>query len=165
MGDLVQNPGHIVDKAHVQHTVRLVQDHGLHLAQGDGAALHVVGQAARGGHHDLGPPLQGVDLLADGLAAVQAHQPHPLMAHGDLAHFVGDLHGQLPGGGQDHRLDLLAFRVDALDDGDAEGHGLAGAGGSLGDHVLPRQHGGDAPGLHGGADGVVLISYGAHGGL
>ena len=32
-GDLVQNAGHVVDKAHVQHPVRLVQHHGLHLVQ------------------------------------------------------------------------------------------------------------------------------------
>ena len=165
MGDLVQNAGHIVDKAHVQHPVRLVQHHGLHLTQSHGAALHVVGQAARRGHHDLGPPLQDVDLLGNGLSAVEAHQADPLMAHGDLAHFVGDLHGQLPGGGQNHRLHVLTVRVDALDDGDAEGHGLAGAGGGLGDDVLSRQHGGDAPGLNGGADLVSFVPYGAHGGL
>ena len=29
--DLVQDAGHVPDKAHVQHPVRLVQHHGLHL--------------------------------------------------------------------------------------------------------------------------------------
>ena len=68
--DLVQDPRHVVDEAHVQHAVCLVQHHGLYLLHRDGTALHVVGQAARGGHHDLGLPFEGIDLLADGLAAI-----------------------------------------------------------------------------------------------
>ena len=164
-GDLVQNPGHIVDKAHVQHPIRLVQYHGLHAFQADGAPLHVIAEPSRRRHHDLRSALQRVDLLADGLTAVQAHQTHALVANGDVPHFVGDLHGKLAGGCQDHRLHLLALPVNALDNGDAERHGLAGAGRGLGDDVLPRQHGRDAPRLYGGADGVMLIAYGAHGGV
>ena len=165
VGDLVQYPPHIVDKAHIQHPVRLIQHHGGHLVQHHRPPLHVVGEPPRRGHHDLGPPLQGVDLLADRLTSVQAHQPHPLVAHRHLPHLLGDLHGQLTGGGQDHRLHRLALRVDALDDGDAEGHGLTGAGRGLGDHVLPRQHGGDAPGLYGGAHFISFVVYGTHGRL
>ena len=165
VGDLVQNAGNIVDKAHIQHPVRLVQHHGSHILQRHGTALHVVAEAARGGHHDLGTALQGVDLLADGLAAVEADQAHALVAHGDIPHLVGDLHGQLAGGGQDDGLHRLALGVDALNDGNAEGHGLTGAGGCFCDDVLPGQHGRDAAGLYRRADGIVLIANGAHGGL
>ena len=51
----VQQPGHVMDEAHVQHPVRLVQHHGFCRIHPDGAALHVVGEPPRRGHHDLGP--------------------------------------------------------------------------------------------------------------
>ena len=165
VGDLVQNAGDIVDKAHVQHPVGLVQHHGADVLEHHGAALHVVAEPSRRGHHDLGAALQSVDLLADGLAAVQTHQPHALVAHGDVPHLVGDLHGKLPGGGENDGLYRLALRVDALDDGDAESHGLTGAGRSLGDDILPRQHGRDTAGLYRRTDGIMLVANGAHGGL
>ena len=57
LGHQVQDAGHVPDEAHVQHPVGLVQHHRLHLVQADGAALHVVHQAAGSGHHDLGPLL------------------------------------------------------------------------------------------------------------
>ena len=154
-----------MDKAHVQHPVGLVQHHGADVLQRHGAALHVVAEPSRRGHHDLGAALQRVDLLADGLTAVQAHQPHALVAHGDVPHLVGVLHGKLPGGGEDDGLYRLALRVDALDDGDAEGHGLTGAGRGLGDDVLPRQHRRNAAGLHRRTDGIMLVANGAHGSL
>ena len=70
--------GHVPDEAHVQHPVGLVQHHRLHLVQPDGAPLHVVHQPPRGGHHDLGPLFQLINLPADGLAAVEADHPDPL---------------------------------------------------------------------------------------
>ena len=48
-----------------------------------------------------------------------------------------------------------------LEHGDAEGEGLAGAGGGLGDDVLPRQKAGDGPGLDGGGEGEALLPEGA----
>ena len=106
-------------------------------------------EAARGGHHDLGPLFQRVDLLADGLAAVEADHADARLELGQLPHLGGDLEGQLPGGGQNDGLDLIAVRIHVLDDGDAEGEGLTGAGGSLGGNILPIHHGGDAPRLNG----------------
>ena len=119
---------------------------------------------------DIDSTVAGAGTLSGG-DGVKITVPHGveiteyLVANGDVPHFVGDLHGKLAGGCQDHRLHLLALPVNALDNGDAERHGLAGAGRCLGDDVLPRQHGRDAPRLYGGADGVMLIAYGAHGGV
>ena len=154
-----------MDKAHVQHPVGLVQHHGPDRLEHHGAALHVVTETARRGHHDLGLALEGVDLLADGLAAVQAHQPHALMIYGDIPHLVGDLHGQLPGGRHDDGLHLLALRVDLLNDGNAESHGLAGAGRSLGDHVPALHHGRDAAGLYRRGNSIALVADGPQRGL
>ena len=154
-----------MDKAHIEHTVGLVEHDGLHAPERHGPALHMVGPAPRRRDDDLGAALEGVDLLADGLPAVQADEPHALVADGDLAHLVGDLHCQLARRREDHGLHLLALGVDALNDGNTESHGLASAGRGLGDDVLPLQHRRDAPGLHGGGGGIALVFYGAHSGL
>ena len=159
---LVQELRHVVDEAHVQHPVRLVQDGGAGAVDAHRAALHVVLEAAGGGHHNLGTLLERVDLPADGLSAVEADHADAGLELGKVPHFRGDLHSQLPGGGQDHRLDPVGVDVDMLDDGDAEGEGLAGARGGLGGHVLPVQHGRDAPGLDGGGYLVVLFFQRAH---
>ena len=159
---LVQQPGHIVDKAHVQHPVRLVQHHGLGGLHPDGTALHMVGEPTGGSHHDLGLFLQGVDLPADGLAAVEAHAADAGLVGGQKADLIGDLDGKLPGGGQDHGLDAFLFGVDVLHDGDAVGKGLAGAGGSLGGDILPLQHGRDGPGLNGGGEQDLALRQGPH---
>ena len=129
VGDLFEDAGDVFDKAHVQHPVGLVQHYGFHLVQADGAALHVVHEPAGGGHHDLGVLFQLVDLPVDGLAAVEAGHPDPRQEGAQLADFVLDLEGQLPGGGQDEAGDLGAFGVGVLHHGDTEGEGLARAGG------------------------------------
>ena len=136
----VNDLAHILVKAHVQHFVRLVQHDVLHRAHVDGAVLHVVHQAARGGHHDLAAPLELVDLLLHVGAAVHAGNAHLGQKVAQVLQVLGDLLRQFPGGRQDHRLGRLAAAVHPLNDGDAESAGLAGAGGRLGDHVLPRQH-------------------------
>ena len=144
IGHLVQQAGHIVDEAHVQHPVRLVQHHGLHRVHPNGAALHVVAEAPRSRHHDLGPLFQRVDLPADGLAAVETHRAYTRLERRQVPDLVRDLNGQLPGGSQDHCLNALILRVHMLHNGDAVGKRLAGAGGSLGNHILPVHHRGDA---------------------
>ena len=53
-------------------------------------------------------------------------------------HLVG-LVSELAGGGQDDGLHVLLFDVDALQDAQREGGGLAGAGLRLRDHVASRQ--------------------------
>ena len=159
---LVEKTGHVVDETHIQHPVGLVQHHSLHLVQADRAALEVVAEAAGGGDDDLGLFLQGFNLLANGLAAVEADHPQPLFELGDLPHLRGDLEGQLPGGGQDHRLYGVAVGVDVLYNGDAEGKCLAGAGGGLGGEILPRHHGGDTSCLDGGGNLIALFFQCTH---
>ena len=151
-----------MDEAHIQHPVGLVQHHGLDLIQPDGAALHVVHQAAGGGHHDLGLFLELGDLLFDGLSAVEHHGPDPLLEFTQVPQLLHDLDGQLPGGGQHQALDGVRRRVHVLYHGDAEGKGLAGAGRGLGDHVPPLHKIGDGPALDGGGLDVALLFNGPH---
>ena len=67
------------------------------------------------------------------------------MAHGDIPHLVGDLHGQLAGGGQDDGLHRLALGVDALNDGNAEGHVLPVPVGAFAMTSFPASMGGMQP--------------------
>ena len=151
-----------MDEAHVQHPVSLVQHHGLGRVHPDGAALHVVAEAAGGGHHDLRPLFQGIDLPADGLAAVQADAADAGLVTGQVPDLIGDLDGQFPGRGQDDGLHGLVLRVDVLHDGDAVGKGLARAGGSLGDHILPVHHGRNAARLYRRGDLDLPLGDGPH---
>ena len=84
-----------MDKAHVEHAVGLVEHDGLDVVEFDGAALHVVAQAARRRHDDLRVLFERVDLLADGRAAVQAHDAHARKIDAKVAQFRRDLHGKL----------------------------------------------------------------------
>ena len=151
-----------MDEAHVQHPVRLVQHHGLGGIHPDGAALHVVAEAAGGSHHDLGPLFQRIDLPANGLAAVQADAADAGLVPRQVPDLIGDLDGQFPGRGQDDGLHGFVLRVHVLHDGDAVGKGLARAGGGLGDHVLPVHHGRDAACLHRRGDLDLPLSNGPH---
>ena len=160
--DLVQNPGHVVDEAHIQHPVGLVQHHGLHLVQLHRAPLHVVHKAAGGGHHNLGMLFQGGNLLLNGGAAVEAHRAHTLLKLTQVPQLVLNLEGQLTGGGQHQGLHRVTLRVDVLHHGDAEGKGLARAGGSLGDDVLPLHKVGDGARLDRGGPDIALLVDGLH---
>ena len=101
-------------------------------------------------------------MFFNGGAAVEAHHPHALLKGAQVPQLVLDLDGQLPGGGQDHRGDIVALRVGVLHHGNAEGEGLARARGGLGDHVLPLHKGRDGPHLDGGGGDVALLVDGRH---
>ncbi len=90
-GILLEDVGDILDKAHVQHPVGLVQHHGLHLVQADGPTLHVVHEPAGGGHHDLGALFQLGDLPVNGLAAVEAGHPDAGQEGAQLAQLLLNL--------------------------------------------------------------------------
>ncbi len=85
----------VVDEAHVEHAVSLIQHEHLDRTEVDRPLSHVVEQAARRGHHDLRPLAQRAHLAvhahapvdsdrADGLAAPVG--PHTLLhLEGELA--------------------------------------------------------------------------------
>ena len=135
--DFVQNFGDILKKAHIQHPVRFVQHHGLDLIQTDGFAVVVVHQTAGRGNHDLGLLFQLFQLTADAGTAVKHGNPDALEVSQQSSELITDLNGQLPGRGKDQGLNGILLGIDVLDHGNAEGEGLAGAGGGFGDHILP----------------------------
>ena len=50
----VEDPAHVLDEAHFQHLVRLVEHGGVDVAQPGGAPAHMIQQPAGGGDHDVG---------------------------------------------------------------------------------------------------------------
>ena len=144
----VEDAAHILDEAHFQHFVRFIQHGGVYIAQPDVAPAHMIQQPPGGSHYNVGVLFQGVDLLAHGLPAVDGGNADGGVKPHQRPQIGGDLLAQLPGGADDHRLQILHIRIEALDQRDAEGAGLAGAGGGFGDHVPPLQHQGDGFQLH-----------------
>ena len=148
-----------MDKAHVQHSVGLVQNEDVQLVQRDEALVVQVHQPAGGGHQNVHAPAQGLHLgvLAhaaedDGVAQGQ------IFAIGLKA--LADLDGQLPGGGEYQSPDGAAgdsLGGEPLEDGGGEGAGLARARLGAAQHVPARQSGGDGFFLNGGGGVIVQL--------
>ena len=90
-------------EADVQHPVGLVEDHEADAAEHQRAAADQVHHAAGRADDDLRPAAKVLDLLADRLAAEDAHHVD-LAAGGQLDALVADLDGQLAGGHEHQRL-------------------------------------------------------------
>ena len=135
---LGQDPLDVLDEAHVEHLVRLVEDEEADVVELERAPPHVVHDAAGRADHDLDAALQAAELPLVGLAAVDGQRLHVLVA-AVLVQRLRDLDRQLARRGQNERLHRAQLGVDRLDDGQAERGRLAGAGLRLGDDVLPAQ--------------------------
>ena len=164
---------HVADEAHVEHAVRFVEDKDLDRVEPQVALVHQVDQPPRGGGQDVDALGQGPDLGTDGGAAEDdACAQAQVAAVGSDA--VADLARQFAGRRQDQRLRLAAigfcgglaavFRQ-AMQQGQGESGGLAGAG--LGDaqQVAPLNKRRDGFGLDGGGGGVAFVRDGAKDGL
>ena len=90
----------VLDEAHVEHLVGLVEHDDLEVVQPQRAAVHQVDRPARRGDDDVDALGQPAQLRADGGAAVDGEHAgaHASAVAGDR---LGDLQRQLPGGGQD----------------------------------------------------------------
>src|SRR5262249_14613030 len=93
----------VVDEAHVEHLVALVEDDDRERAQVERAAAEVVQHAAGRSDDDLRAGLELIDLTADRLAAVDGRDVDPAIA-AELAQLAGDLQAELARRDQDQRL-------------------------------------------------------------
>ncbi len=148
----------VVDEAHVEHAVGLVDDEEAHLAEEHLALLHEVDDAARRADDHLHVVAEHVDLGAVGDAAVEGARADREV----LAEALGlalDLHRELAGRREDEDLAGAegVVRHDALEDRDEEGGGLAGAGLRLGVDVLAREGVAEDHLLHRGAGHVAHL--------
>ena len=92
----VEDGVEVLGEAHVEHLVGLVEHDDLDGLEVEAAAGEVVDGPARGGDDDVDAAVQGVQLAADGLAAVDREHPGAEAA-AVAVDGLGDLHGQLAG--------------------------------------------------------------------
>ncbi len=135
----------VLAEADVEHPVHFVEDGEAHVPHMQMAAFDHVHQAAGGAYHDLGISAELIDLGLDALPAVdRGGDDRGVSAQG--VDVVGDLEAKLAGGDQDQALEGDIPRTH-LEEGEAEGGGLAGAGAGLTQDVLALEHLGDQESL------------------
>ena len=140
-------------EAHVQHFVGFVEHHTMGIAQAKRLAVEHVDEAAWSGHHNLSAGLDLADLTFDARAAVHGHHFVLVGKLGVALQVERHLHAELAGGAQHEGLHAPFVRVDALEQGQAEGGGFAGAGLCQGNDVLLGfQRGRNNKGLYGRGD-------------
>jgi len=138
----LEDPLDVVDEAHVQHAVGLVQDEEPDVADVQEATAHEVHDAP-GRAHDHGCAFaEFLDLGLELGAAVDGGDDD-LEVLADLLGLVRHLLREFPGRAKDERLHVLLVVVQALQDGDHERRGLAAPRLGLADHVRARQGKGD----------------------
>ena len=136
LGCLGEDGLDVLDEAHLEHLVGLIENDRLDLAELERSAIAQVERASRSGDDHVDAAAQGLDLLTCRSAAVDRDQAH---AHGlaVAAEGLGDLQGELTGGHEHQSAGLLAVApgIEALEDRQGEGRGLARARGGLAQHV------------------------------
>jgi len=150
-GEQFQDAADVVDEAHVEHAVGLVEDEDLDLGKVEGALPGVVEEAARRGHEDVHAATEAVDLRV---------HAHPAEDHGGgemEALAVGrdalaDLGGEFARGGEDEAARAAGARTtrgEALQHRQGEGRRLAGTGLGAAHQIASREDGGNGLGLDG----------------
>jgi hypothetical protein len=127
---LAQDRVDVVDEAHVEHPVRLVQHEVAQSAQREPGGSDEVEQPPRCADDDVTAGGQLLLLLAAGGAAVGQHGSHAHVT-AEAVRLAGHLYGQLTRRTDDQRLGVGTGLVEALEDRQQKGQRLARAG--LGD--------------------------------
>ena len=142
----VHNLFDIINKAHIQHFISLVQYQEFDMVQTDGAAVDMVNQTARSTDNNLHIVAQRTDLAFNRLAAVNRQRTHAAGA-ADFADLFRNLNSQLTGRSHNQRLNMLEVG-NCLHQRNTEGSGLAGTGLCLADNVVTFEHQGNSSGLN-----------------
>ncbi len=160
------DPPDVVDEAHVEHPIGLVEDEDLDRAEVDGALADVVEQPAGRGDDDLGTTAQGAELTAEPDAAVDRGRADRSVAairaeaRLDLDRELTRRREDEDPNGRARSRSRLTVGMEPLDDRQDEGGGLAGPGLGAGEDVATCQDVGDRVRLHGGG---VLVAFVGHG--
>ena len=144
LGRLGDEALHVGQEPEVEHLVGLVQHEHLHLGKVEGATVREVEQATRGADDNVDALGEGLELGLVADAAVDGEDAG-LADGGGHVEVTGDLQGQFARRGHHQCLRealeghvgvaLVGRDEDPLQQRDAEGEGLAGAGTGLPDHV------------------------------
>ena len=136
---LLEDPLDVVDEAHLQHLVGLVEHQAGDAAEIERAALDVVHDAARRADHHVRAALQAHQLRRVALPAVDRQHVEALDLRRVALEGLGDLDRELAGRHQHDALRRAAPHLDAAQHRQREGRGLAGAGLGLAEHVVAGQ--------------------------
>ncbi len=137
----------IVDEAHAQHLVGLVEHQAAQFGQVQRAAVEMVDDAAGRADHDLHAALERTELRRIALAAVDRQYVETGQVGGVFLEGFGNLDREFARRRQHQRLRLLLRRIDPRQDRQRECGGLAGAGLGLAEHVAAREQRRDRGGL------------------
>ena len=165
-GQPFEDPLDVVDEAHVQHAIGLVQDQDLDAAEVERALPDMIEKATRRGHDDLDTGTHGPYLAIHGHAAEDrrgADGSVRTVRTDGLLHLEGELSGRHDDERTGPDLTGLTGSVERLDHGQHEGGGLAGARLSAHEHVTAGEDGGDGLCLDRGGFGVALVRDGTQG--
>jgi hypothetical protein len=151
----------VVDEAHVQHAVGLVEYEELDLAELQSVALHEIEQAAGRGHQNFDALHDRADLAAHRHAADRQRRGQANVAAIGVE-AVEDLSGKFAGRAQHQHAAGLGLRLDAVlqdpvQDRQREGCGLAGAGLGDADDVTAGKCEGDGLSLDGRGREIILF--------
>ena len=164
-GSACDHPAHVVDEAHVEHPVGLVEDEHLEPLEADVALAHQVEQPAGRGDEDVDAARHRLDLrvLAD---AAEDHRAPERQVAAIGREARRDLRGELAGRGQHQDPAGLGPRPariarQTLQDRQRERRGLAGAGLGTAQQIAAREQVRNRLQLDRGRGGVVLGAHGA----
>ena len=157
---------HVMDKAHVQHTVGFIEHQDLHLAQIQHALLLQVQQAAGGGDQQVHAFFELGDLRVHAHTAKDdGAGEFEVLAVGADRFF--DLRGQFAGGGQHQGTNAHAAEFvfgcrcagQALQHGQGEGRCFASASLGAAQQVVASEHQGNGLGLNGRGRFIALLEH------
>ena len=171
LGQERQHFFNVVDEAHVQHAVGFVEHQGLHGGQVQLALTLQIQQAAGSGHQNIHALAQRADLRVHADAA-KHHGGAQLQVFAVGLCGLFNLRRQLAGGRHDEHADAGAAKAvfgagshgQAVQDGQHEGSGFAGAGLCAGQQVAACQHHRNGLGLDGSGAVVALFVHGTQDG-
>ena len=112
------------------------------------AAVHVIQQTAGGRNDDLRIALQRVQLLHNGLTAVQYRNAYLGNERRQFRQLFADLHRQLAGRAEHNLLNAAILQIHIFQHGNPKGAGFARARGGNGHDVHAAHHQGNRLGLH-----------------
>ncbi|MNS53917.1 hypothetical protein D3C72_866900 [compost metagenome] len=140
LGRIADDAVDVFAKAHVQHAIRFVQHQGLQAGEFQGALLQVLENAARSADGDVGTEAQGGRLRCGRGAATQGHQLDVRQGAGQTTDLLGHLIRQLAGRTEHQGLYVDTVDVEAGEQAEGEGGGLAAAGFCLGNQVFAFEY-------------------------
>ena len=148
---LAEDLADVVHEPHVQHPVRLIEDHHPDLIHLERAALQVIHHPARSANDDLGPGLEPSELALIGLPTVDGQFADAPFEQSELGNLLGNLDGEFAGGAEHQHLGRLDEGVHFLNGRDGESRCFAGPRLGLAHHIRPPENHGNGFGLNGGS--------------